>query len=93
MTNRDYDRRNTINRIEKIYRNLEKILDSLPKAFPSAMKDQIKDMVLGDDELKKIIEDLEGYRPPKFFLIGRTGVGKSSLVNAINGRYLAPVKH
>lgn len=91
MTNRDYDRRNTINRIEKIYRNLEKILDSLPKAFPSAMKDQIKDMVLGDDELKKIIEDLEGYRPPKFFLIGRTGVGKSSLVNAINGRYLAPV--
>lgn len=91
MTNRDYDRRNTINRIEKIYRNLEKILDSLPKAFPSAMKDQIKDLVLGDDELKKIIEDLEGYRPPKFFLIGRTGVGKSSLVNAINGRYLAPV--
>lgn len=47
MTNRDYDRRNTINRIEKIYRNLEKILDSLPKAFPSAMKDQIKDLILG----------------------------------------------
>jgi predicted GTPase len=37
------------------------------------------------------MDGIESHRPPRFFLIGRTGVGKSSLINALRGKYIATV--
>lgn len=41
-------------------------------------------------ELRRLVLD---QRPPRFALVGRRGSGKSSLINAIFGRVVAPVGH
>ncbi len=49
----------------------------------------IKD--LSEDLLKDIQADLEQERPPKLLFVGKTGVGKSSLINAVFGQEVAKV--
>lgn len=91
MSKKDINTRKALDRIKNIYRNLDEILESFPKAFPKTIKDKVKKMVFNDEELKTLMDELDSYRPPRIFLVGRTGVGKSSLINAVNGKYLAPV--
>lgn len=67
------------------------LIDKLPDTLPANLKPMLKDTLLGDKELKQLIEEISTYRAPRIFLIGRTGVGKSSFVNAILGSYAAAV--
>ncbi|WP_029318810.1 GTPase [Butyrivibrio sp. AE3004] len=89
------DNKSTIERrlvkIEEFYCQLDKFMDELPDVIPSEIKKLIRDKILGDKELKELIEGIENHRPPRFLLIGRTGVGKSSLINALSSSYVAPV--
>lgn len=77
--------------MKKMFLKAESLIDNLPDVIPAEVRDMLKDKVLGDKNLKSLMDGLESNRPPRFFLIGRTGFGKSSLVNAICGAYVADV--
>lgn len=55
------------------------------------LRNRIKHAILHDTELKMIIDDLRSHQTPRFLLIGNTGHGKSSLINAMLGYYSAIV--
>lgn len=77
--------------IKNLYIKLDEMMDKLPDSIPSDTKKFIKEKVLGDKELKELMEGIDNHRPPRLFMVGRTGVGKSSLINAICGAYVADV--
>lgn len=79
--------------MKKFYIKAGEILDSLPDAIPEKTRTMLKDAILGDADLKRLMEGIDSHRPPRIFLIGRTGVGKSSLVNALCGAYVAKVSN
>ena len=89
-----HDRKTVEKRLDNmkgLYNRLAQMIDSIPEGIPSQVKDMISKQILGDKELKELMEGIDQHRPPRFLLVGRTGVGKSSLINAIVGQYLAAV--
>lgn len=77
--------------MKNFYMKVGEVIDALPDAIPESSRTLIKETILGDRELKKLMEGLDARRPPRIFLIGRTGVGKSSFINALCGAYIADV--
>src|SRR5699024_6154488 len=55
---------------------------------PQAAKDLIVKTVQSD-EITEIVDGIKEKRPPRLALVGRSGVGKSSLINALMGSYVA----
>lgn len=80
-----------LKKIKDFYLKLDEMMDKLPDSIPADTRKMIKDKILGDKELKELMEGIEKNRPPRIFLVGRTGAGKSSLVNALCGGYVAEV--
>ncbi len=77
--------------MRELYVRTGKLLDSLPDGIPGKTKDYLKEKILGDKDLKRMMEGIDSHRPPRIFLVGRTGVGKSSLINALCNAYVAKV--
>lgn len=77
--------------MKKFYVKAGKMIDNLPDTIPEKTRNMLKDTILGDKDLKNLMDGIDSHRPPRIFLIGRTGVGKSSLINALCGSYVAKV--
>lgn len=77
--------------MKKFYIKVGELIDSLPDTIPEKTRSMLKDKILGDKDLKDLMDGVDAHRPPRIFLIGRTGVGKSSLINALCGSYVANV--
>jgi len=69
--------------ISEVLQQLEELIDTLDLPFA----DQVR------DELGEVREFLTDHRPPRLVLVGRRGSGKSSLINALFGEYVAEVGH
>ncbi|WP_040227371.1 GTPase family protein [Bhargavaea cecembensis] len=76
--------------------NLNNYIEDLLQKVPGNLinekqRKKLTEAIMDDDDLNNLLEGLKNPRPPRFVLVGRTGVGKSSLVNAMSGMYLAEV--
>ena len=76
-----------MNHIGNLNNYLEDLLAKIPGNLLSGkQQEKLMAVLLDDKELNKLLEALKDPRPPRFVLVGRTGVGKSSLMNAMSGR-------
>lgn len=70
-----------INSIDDLF---ESVVGNLDKKTQKFLRDAIMGPAL--DEIKKLIEE---SRPPRIYLMGRSGHGKSSLINALANKQVA----
>ncbi len=80
-----------LQKMKNFYVKAGEMIDKLPDAIPEKTRNLLKDTILGDKDLKRLMDGIDSHRPPRIFLVGRTGVGKSSLINALCGAYVAKV--
>jgi len=81
-----------MNHLGNLNNFVEDLFEKIPgNLISNKQQKKLMDVVMNDEELKKLLEGLKNPRPPRFVLVGRTGVGKSSLINALSGHYLAEV--
>ncbi len=84
--------RQRLHHIGNLSNYIEELFTKLPgNLISDKQRRKMMKIMMDDDELQNLLEGLKNPRPPRFVLVGRTGVGKSSLVNAMSGRYLAEV--
>lgn len=82
-----------IKNLKTIYSKLNNIIDDIPDVLPENIKSTLKQQILGNEELKELMEGIDAHRPPRILMVGRTGIGKSSLINALCGGYVAEVSN
>ncbi|RKZ23628.1 hypothetical protein DRQ18_00030 [bacterium] len=74
----------------EVVEKIEGVFDKVTAALPSKAKEFLREKILGG-VIKEIKEYVTESRPPSLFLIGRSGHGKSSLINSLTNREVAEV--
>lgn len=78
------------NKTKKLIEDIDELFLTVSKPLPKEAQKFIKDKVMDPifEEVSKLIGE---SRPPVIFLVGRSGHGKSSLLNALANRKVAEV--
>jgi len=80
-----------IDKTREIIQTLRDLSDSiLPKSLDEATKMYIHEKIFGP-AFNEIENFLDESRPPVIFMMGRSGHGKSSIINAISGKRIAEI--
>ena len=91
MSVKDEQAEQRLLQMKDFYLKIENLIDQIPDSIPPSVVKKISNALLGDKNLRELMDSIDQQRPPRIFLIGRTGVGKSSLINALSGSYTALV--
>lgn len=78
-----------LDHIANIYAKIDEIIDSIPIKLPHSLQTKLKHILFTNEDIADLVDGIKNRRPPRFILVGRSGAGKSSLINALAGRYLA----
>lgn len=78
------------NKTKKLLQDIDELFEMISKPLPLEARNFIKEKIMGEvfAEVRKLIEE---SRPPVLFLVGRSGHGKSSLLNALANKKVAEV--
>jgi uncharacterized protein (DUF697 family)/GTPase Era involved in 16S rRNA processing len=82
------DKSQTRELIDSINASFDTLTGEMPKPARTWLRQKVLGAAIG--EVEKLIEEA---RAPVFYLLGRSGHGKSSLLNALAGREVAEVGH
>lgn len=77
-----------LKRIYDLFDNLSDMIDDLDIDLPSPVKQTVL-KVLQSEDMIQMLDGIKRRRPPRVIIMGRSGVGKSSLINAMFRTYLA----
>ncbi|MCB1318230.1 MAG: 50S ribosome-binding GTPase, partial [Leptospiraceae bacterium] len=77
-------------RTRELLQNVDEFFDSVTGGLPGEAIAFVKRAVMGPafEEIRRLIEE---SRPPVLFLVGRSGHGKSSLINSLAGQPVAEI--
>ena len=52
--------------MKKFYIKAGEMIDGLPDAIPETTRELLKDRILGDKDLKKLMDGIDSHRPQEF---------------------------
>ena len=78
------------NKTKILLENIDQLFQSLTGDLPKEARDFLQSSIMGP-ALKEISRMIQESRPPVLFMIGRSGHGKSSLINALSGKHVSEV--
>ena len=78
-----------LQRIANLKEEVTRRISKLP--FGNEIIGPAMDYIFNDPHIKQVIDALQNPRPLRIVFVGRTGAGKSSVINALAGKYLAEI--